>query len=78
MTYQQTNEITKLALATGQLKDCSYTTPSWGRIESWRGQVIVAHNSRTYLVKGYGPQGNAEMVTRDGGIRITEIPTEKT
>lgn len=64
-----------LALEAG-VKDESYQTVRYGRIEKYSGEAVVkmADGSR-WLCKGHGTKGNAHYVSREGYIEF--IPMGK-
>lgn len=67
-----------LALQAG-VRDTSYSTPRWGYIESYSGTaVITMADGSQWEATGYGPSGNAHVVTRDGGITFRQITPSTT
>jgi len=57
------------ALAKAVLRNKGYHSPSNGRVVSFDGEGAVEWAGRTWLVRGFGPQGTPEYVSSDGGIK---------
>ena len=66
-----------LALQAG-IRDKSYTTPRHGRVDHYEGTAIITMaNGDRWEATGYGPRGNAHVVTSDGGISFRKLEKEE-
>ena len=67
-----------LAIQAG-IRDRSYSTPRWGRIDAYEGSVIITmENGDRWKATGYGPTGNAHVLTSNGGISFRRLQDDDT
>lgn len=66
-----------LALQAG-VRDKSYSTVRHGRVDDYEGTAIITMaNGDRWEATGYGPRGNAHVVTKDGGITFRKLEKEE-
>jgi hypothetical protein len=62
-----------LAIEAG-IRNTGYSTVRWGWVSSYSGRVeITMDNGKRWRALGYGPRGNAETVSAQGGIKFEPI-----
>ena len=63
-----------LGLGNG-VSDQTYNTVAWGDVPSFSGEATIEFRNCVVTIHGYGSQGNASVITRNGGVsyRIEEL-----
>ena len=62
----------KLAVEAG-VRDESYDTVANGYVRRYRGEATITIGGKRYRAVGFGPEGTAEFIRRNGGIRFTPV-----
>lgn len=53
--------------------DKSYNTVCNGYVHHFAGESTFTYDGKEYQAKGFGPHGDAHVVTQDGYVEITEV-----